>query len=461
MYSRRALLAGLGVGGATLLAGCAGSTTPTSGGDAETVGSGGSSSQSLVPTFHGKLVGRDTGDWAYFGSGVTLSADGTTALVGAEGFVGEGVPGGGRVFVFERDGDEWTETATLDPVDEQLRFGRAVALSADGRVAVVGAPYDDPRGFYTGSVSVFERDGDDWTRQAVLYASDAARSEYFGSALSLSADGSALLVSAPGKELNGGQFKGNGVYLLERDDEWREVTKIASAAVDPGLFGWQVALSADGTTAFVAAPREPGPSEAGADPVYGVGAVYVYDRIEEGDSTELQSAGVLRPTDDVRGFGHTLSAAADGRTLLFGVSRHLDTAAGGAEVFVRDGGGWTRHASLGSDADGESEWFAGAVSLSDAGDLAVIRDLAPDPVPGTPQRRDGGFHPPVCHVFRRAGADWERVATVTPTDPEPVGFEFVRAGATAWLSGDGSTLLFAAPGQEAFSGAAFVYGIEG
>jgi hypothetical protein len=465
MYSRRALLAGLGAGGATLLAGCAGSATPVEP-DEETgedsASSGGSSPQTLAPAFQGKLLGRDTGDWAYFGSGVALSADGRTAVVGSEGFVAENVPGGGRVFVFERTGDGWTETATLDPSDGQLRFGRAVALSADGQVAVVGAPFDDALGYYTGSVSVFERGGDEWIRQAVLYASDADRDEYFGSALSLSADGSALLVSAPGKELNGGQFKGNGVYLFERDgDEWRQVTKVASVAVDPGLFGWQVALSADGTTAFVAAPREPGPSETETDPVYGVGAVYVYDRGDDGESTELRPAGMLRPTDDVRGFGHTLSPSADGRTLLLGVSRHLDTAAGSAEVFVREEDGWSRRASLGSAGDSESEWFAGAVSLSDAGDLAVVRDLAPDPVPGTPLRRDGGFHPPVVHVLRRAGADWERVATVTPSDPEPVGFEFVRAGGTAWLSADGSTVLFAAPGQEAFSGAAFVYGIAG
>src|SRR5205823_883332 len=75
---------------------------------------------------------------------VVMSADGTTALVSADG-VGHFK---GAAYVFHvSDGGSWastaTPTATLTnkpgPAPEQF-FGRSIALSADGTTAVVGAP---------------------------------------------------------------------------------------------------------------------------------------------------------------------------------------------------------------------------------------------------------------------------------------------------------------------------------
>ena len=50
-------------------------------------------------------------------------------------------------------------------------FGSAVALSADGRVALVGAWYDDEHGPKSGAAYVFVREGPGWVLETKLAAS--------------------------------------------------------------------------------------------------------------------------------------------------------------------------------------------------------------------------------------------------------------------------------------------------
>jgi len=60
--------------------------------------------------------------------------------------------------VFVRGGSTWTEEATLLASDGAAgdELGSSVSLSADGTRALVGAPWDDTAGgAYTGSARVF------------------------------------------------------------------------------------------------------------------------------------------------------------------------------------------------------------------------------------------------------------------------------------------------------------------
>jgi len=76
------------------------------------------------------------------GVSVALSADGNTALVGAD----DDSTARGAAFVFDRSGSAWREQAqgkligTGESADGH--FGTTVALSADGETALVGAPFD-------------------------------------------------------------------------------------------------------------------------------------------------------------------------------------------------------------------------------------------------------------------------------------------------------------------------------
>ena len=64
-------------------------------------------------------------------------------------------------------------------------FGRSVAISGD--YAVVGAYRDDDPSS-SGSAYIFKRDGDAWTQQAKIIASDGAVDDYFGYSVAISGD---------------------------------------------------------------------------------------------------------------------------------------------------------------------------------------------------------------------------------------------------------------------------------
>jgi FG-GAP repeat len=135
------------------------------------------------------------------GSGVALSGDGSTVLLGAEGNNG--------AWVFGRSGSIWspqTPRLTLEPDSPALerghagQFGARVAMASDGNTALVsGLPqYDcgkymsDPCGF-PGAAWALTRTGTAWVRRgAKLTGADA-----FGSGLALSAEGSTALIGAP------------------------------------------------------------------------------------------------------------------------------------------------------------------------------------------------------------------------------------------------------------------------
>ena len=96
------------------------------------------------------LTASDGGEGEFFGGSLTLSGD--TALVGAYN------DANGSAYIYERDqggADNWGETAKLIASDGAASdfFGYAVALSGD--TALVGSPYDDDDGSYSGSAYVF------------------------------------------------------------------------------------------------------------------------------------------------------------------------------------------------------------------------------------------------------------------------------------------------------------------
>src|SRR5947209_6262635 len=65
-------------------------------------------------------------------------------------------------------------------------FGLSVALSSDGRTALVGAQFT---GNSSGSAYVFVWNGASWTSQHQLTASDGSVSDTFGGSVALSSDG--------------------------------------------------------------------------------------------------------------------------------------------------------------------------------------------------------------------------------------------------------------------------------
>jgi hypothetical protein len=126
-----------------------------------------------------KLVGSG-GASAQQGSGVALSTNGNTALVG--GFEDHG--GNGAAWVFTRSRGGWTQQGSK--LAGTGLAGSGVALSGDGNTAIVGAP--------GAGVSVYARSSRGlWTPQGSIITGMGS----FGQSVSLSSLGRTLLIGAP------------------------------------------------------------------------------------------------------------------------------------------------------------------------------------------------------------------------------------------------------------------------
>lgn len=94
----------------------------------------------------------------------------------------------GAAYIFKKSNGLWSQQQTLlDPENHSSgnkQFGVSVAISGDG--IVVGAHDDDDDGVASGSAYVYSRQGDVWTRQQKLTASDAAADDHFGYSVAIS-----------------------------------------------------------------------------------------------------------------------------------------------------------------------------------------------------------------------------------------------------------------------------------
>jgi sarcosine oxidase delta subunit len=252
------------------------------------------------------IKASNTGADDLFGWSVSLSADGNTLVVGAyqEDSGSTGINGGynnekrdsGAVYVFARSDTSgsgeatWSQQAFIKAsnTDAHDFFGRSVSLSADGNTLAVSGFNDDSNSkgingdesnnanSNTGAVYVFVRSNVDgevtWPQQAYIKASnsDARHNTKFGYAVSLSADGNTLAVSAlyeasngigiNGEQDNAEAYRSGAAYVFVRsggDATWSQQAYIKARNTGAGFeFGESVSLNADGSTLAISSQHE-------------------------------------------------------------------------------------------------------------------------------------------------------------------------------------------------------------
>ncbi|MBI4950486.1 MAG: FG-GAP repeat protein, partial [Myxococcales bacterium] len=258
-----------------------------------------------------KLVASDGAALDNFGASVSVTADGSRALVGAANADLGPNTNQGSAYVFLRTGTSWALEQKLVAGDAAVDdfFGYSVSLSTDGSRALVGAYGDSiAANQYQGSAYVFLRAGTSWAEEQKLVASDGAASDLFGTSVSLSADGSHALVGAPGSQL---ADPGNGYVFLRTGTSWSEEQKlVASDGAVGDQFGGSVSLSADGSRALVGAWLD----DVGAST--NQGSAYVF--LHTGSSWAQEQKLVARDGAASDLFGISVSLSADGSRALVG-----------------------------------------------------------------------------------------------------------------------------------------------
>ena len=233
---------------------------------------------------------------------VALSADGTTALVGTGN-------------VFTRSDSTWSRQLKLPG-----KFS-AVALSSDGATVLAGDGDSNSASVLTRSSSASSA----WSQQGKLTAGDIVAGDRFGCSVALSADSTTALGGAMGKSVGKNSQQG-AIYLFTRSGStWRQQSKLtAGDGGDKDYFGSSVSLSADGATALIGAD---GKNVGGKKDQ---GAAYVFTRLS-GTSSSNPTSPVPAPPGSSAGVTyfpathHTLRAPflafynANGGLKIFGL----------------------------------------------------------------------------------------------------------------------------------------------
>ncbi|HEY2572196.1 MAG TPA: IPT/TIG domain-containing protein, partial [Solirubrobacteraceae bacterium] len=313
-----------------------------------------------------------------FGSSVALSADGNTALIGEPSATARP----GSAWVFTRSGTAWTSSTVLpgEGVSVGGRFGKSVALSADGQTALIGDPSASSQ---RGNALVFKQGVAGWVLNATLADAELSRMAHFGRSVALSADGQTALIGGPSDT----GYTGAAWVFTHGASSWSQQPGKLTGGGESGeaRFGKSVALSGDGTTALIG----------GLNDAEGRGAVWAFTR--SGSSFTQQGEKITGVAEREPRFGFSVALSGDGAIGLVGSPRAETT--GLVTVLTRSGSSWS---AAGEQLAGSGEvgkgWLGAAVAVSQDGTVVGV---------GAP------------HDSARTGAAWVFTGSPGVTLPPP------------------------------------------
>jgi hypothetical protein len=323
--------------------------------------------------------------------------------------------------------------------------GGSVAISADGSTIVVGAPGASSN---QGVAYVYTRGANGWqtaNQPTVLAAHNGAGGDEFGHSVAVSQDGSVIVVGAPYASAGGSQ-RGT-VYVYNRPaGGWQDTlspyeTTSAAGPADYDRLGFSVAVSPDGT--YVAA-GETGYSSSG--PLTGQGGVYVWSY--NGSALSAAGSGLLTASDagNEDSLGWSLAMPSDG-LIYAGAAYHPGNDGPGAvygfssESSIEVGyGPWDHVSQTELSASGSSLF---GVSVAAGGGIVAAGAPDTDSNQGAVYLFEPalGCATQLVHGCFRSSTDTTPTATLTyPSGNGQLGYSVA-------LSGDGSALLTGAPGE--------------
>ena len=344
------------------------------------------------------------------GFSVAISADGLRIALGEY----KHNSNAGRVIVFDWNGSAWIQAGT--DIDGSGEFGSGVSLSSDGTRVVVGAPDTT-----NGSAKVYDWSGSAWV-QVGGDLTGTASGDLFGSDVSISGDKTRIVVGARGHDSSRGEVK---IYEYHQGSAtWVQLGSTLDGEATGDRFGSSTAMSSNGSRVAIGADKN---DAGGTD----AGHVRVFDWdgsawVQVGTDIDSESAG------DLMGARRTLSLSSDGLRLAVGARRDDETGtdAGHVRVFDWNGTAWVQ---VGTDIDGEAagDEFGDSVALSpDGSRLAVGGNL----------NDAGGSDAGHARVFEYIDGSWTQIGADLDGN-EPSGL----FGTAVALSSNGSRLVVGGP----------------
>ena len=255
------------------------------------------------------------------------------------------------------------------------QFGHAVATNAAGTEALVGAYLSDSG---SGRVYLYKSSAGKWsTKPAATFTDPAAGSNHYGFSVALSPSGTTAYVSADQRTV--GTRAGAGAVYVYASSHGVWPKHPTSTINDPGIgtndfFGVGLSVSPDGGTLVVGAPGVTLHS------TFEVGAAYVYTA-SHGKLPSSPSATLDSPNAGRGFFGYSVSVSNDARgkgVLIVGAyvtSVGATNAEGAAYLYDSKGLHSWSLAKGGTPKDPGAlgdDFFGGVVTIDAAGTLAMV-----------------------------------------------------------------------------------------
>ncbi len=304
-----------------------------------------------------KLTASDGESKNYLGYSVGISGD--NVVVGAmryNGFTG-------KSYEFTKPSGGWsnmTETAilTASDADSSAYFGNAVAIC--GEHIFTGAYRNAENGYNSGAVYAYLKPGGDWsnateTQKIIDIQHYANIGDKYGSSVFI--DGEYAVVGAPYDSAATGK-----AYVLHYDGtDWITIAQLtASDGEISDYFGKSVSISEDNIVV----------GAYGYDDVnYSIGAVYVFTKPSGGWRNATETAKLTASDGSSNdNFGYSVSIS--GNTIIVGTPKDdgSKTNSGSAYIFEKPSGGWTdatETAKLTASDEGTSDYFGYSVDISE------------------------------------------------------------------------------------------------
>ena len=351
--------------------------------------------------YHYTLVGDDLDGPArddFFGSAVAISGDGTRVAVGSEGDYGYT----GSVLVFEYN----LSTLQWAPLGELILgetggdyFGASLSMSRDGTRLVVGAPNNYG---YKGHMRVYQYNSvsGQWSVMGIDLDGDVANGNA-GTSVTISGDGSRVAMGAPFSASTAGRVL---IYSYDGSN-WVLSGNVIESPVRAFL-GGAVALSDNGNRVVVGGRLFTPPANVGEPTLDSAGSVSVYDFV--GD-VWVQSGESIFGLEYYGRFGNDVDISDDGSRIVVGAftsdGQDLNIRnIGQVSVFQQDTSipaGWRQ---IGPSINGESDSdkLGSSVSISGNGNVVVL---------GSPDNDDVSQNAGEVEVYQYIEAEdiWKQV----------------------------------------------------
>lgn len=338
----------------------------------------------------------------YFGFSLAISGDGKTIAVGAYNDEIGATAATGIVYVWDKVGvgsdSTFTQVGILTgslSTTAADRFGNSISITKDGKTLVVGAREDEFTGApsNSGLVYVFDRVGNSYNQVGIITGGNDS-SDWFGTSVDISDDGSTIVVAAEGDELSGSSNSGV-IYVFDRlgISTFTRVGLFTGTTFDEGdLFESVVKLSSDGKTIVLGLYNDENPGSSNSS-----GTVYVFDRVGVGTTSVFNQVGILTGSLSFgpnESFGRSVDVSADGSIIVVGApdENQVSTSAGLVYIFNRQGNKFNEVCQILGSNVGFADRFGSSVTISADGKKIFV---------GASQDENGSVNSGVVYEFEQ------------------------------------------------------------